>query len=40
MQLERIYREIDRRSEKHLNDLKTLVRQPSISPENVGIEEV
>ncbi len=39
MQLQAIYTEIERRKPQHLEDLRKLVQQPSVSPQNLGIEE-
>jgi len=39
MQLQKIYEEIDRRKSSHLKDLKKLLQQPSVSPQNIGVKE-
>ncbi len=39
MRLQKIYHEIDRRKSSHLKDLKKLLQQPSVSPQNIGLEK-
>jgi acetylornithine deacetylase/succinyl-diaminopimelate desuccinylase-like protein len=39
MNLEKIYHYIDTHKEQHFQNLKTLLKQPSVSPQNIGITE-
>ena len=37
--MEKIYKEIDRNSERYMQELFTLLRQPSISSQGIGLSE-
>jgi acetylornithine deacetylase/succinyl-diaminopimelate desuccinylase-like protein len=39
MDLEKIYRYIDAHKAEHLSNLKKMLKQPSVSPQNIGIRE-